>query len=129
LAGCNEGKADPKAEAPPPANVQADLDANNFKADHPEQFPLATAVEYKAAPSLNVTGVVQPDIARSVPVIFGGGGTRGGGESAAGRHRKKRPAAPEGTEQRCCRRLPDLPQGAERRTAGAIESAAANDSL
>ena len=69
LAGCNEGKADPKAEAPPPANVQADLDANNFKVDHPEQFPLATAVEYKAAPALNVTGVVQPDIARAVPVI------------------------------------------------------------
>jgi cobalt-zinc-cadmium efflux system membrane fusion protein len=69
LAACNEGKADPKAEAPPPANVQPDLDANNFKADHPEQFPLATAVEYKAAPALNVTGVVQPDIARAVPVI------------------------------------------------------------
>ncbi|HKN15735.1 MAG TPA: efflux RND transporter periplasmic adaptor subunit [Candidatus Sulfotelmatobacter sp.] len=69
LAGCNEGKADPKAEAPPPANVQADLDANNFKVDHPELFPLATAVEYKAAPALNVTGVVQPDIARAVPVI------------------------------------------------------------
>lgn len=69
VAGCNEGKADPKAEAPPPANVQADLDANNFKVDHPELFPLATAVEYKAAPALNVTGVVQPDIARAVPVI------------------------------------------------------------
>jgi membrane fusion protein, heavy metal efflux system len=69
LAGCNEGKPDPKAEAPPAANVQADLDANNFKVDHPEQFPLATAVEYKAAPALNVTGVVQPDIARAVPVI------------------------------------------------------------
>ena len=69
LAGCNEGKPDPKAEAPPTANVQADLDANNFKVDHPEQFPLATAVEYKAAPALNVTGVVQPDIARAVPVI------------------------------------------------------------
>jgi cobalt-zinc-cadmium efflux system membrane fusion protein len=69
LAGCNEGKADPKAEAPPPASVQADLDANNFKVDHPELFPLATAVEYKAAPALNVTGVVQPDIARAVPVI------------------------------------------------------------
>ena len=69
LTGCNEGKADPKAEAPPPANVQADLDANNFKVDHPELFPLATAVEYKAAPALNVTGVVQPDIARAVPVI------------------------------------------------------------
>jgi membrane fusion protein, heavy metal efflux system len=69
LAGCNEGKADPKAEAPPPANVQPDLDANNFKVDHPEQFPLVTAVEHKAAPALNVTGVVQPDIARAVPVI------------------------------------------------------------
>jgi len=69
LAGCNEGKADPKAEAPPKAVVEPDLDANNFKVDHPEQFPLATAVERKTAPALNVTGVVQPDIARAVPVI------------------------------------------------------------
>jgi cobalt-zinc-cadmium efflux system membrane fusion protein len=69
LAGCSEGKADPKAEAPPPAKVEPDMDSNNFKVDHPEQFPLATAVEYKAAPALNVTGVVQPDIARAVPVI------------------------------------------------------------
>ncbi len=69
LLGCNEGKADPKAEAPPKAVVEADLDANNFKVDHPELFPLVTATEYKAAPALNVTGVVQPDIARAVPVI------------------------------------------------------------
>jgi cobalt-zinc-cadmium efflux system membrane fusion protein len=69
LTGCNESKADPKAEAPPPATVQPDLDANNFKVDHPEQFPLVAATEYKAAPALNVTGVVQPDIARAVPVI------------------------------------------------------------
>jgi cobalt-zinc-cadmium efflux system membrane fusion protein len=45
------------------------LDANNFPVDHPEQFPLATAVEHKSAPTLNVTGAVQPDIARAVPVI------------------------------------------------------------
>jgi cobalt-zinc-cadmium efflux system membrane fusion protein len=69
LLGCNESKADPKAEAPPPAKVEPDLDANNFKVDHPEQFPLVTAIEYKAPPALNVTGVVQPDIARAVPVI------------------------------------------------------------
>ena len=69
LLGCNEGKADPNAEAPPKAVVEPDLDANNFKVDHPEQFPLATAVEYKTVPVLNVTGVVQPDIARAVPVI------------------------------------------------------------
>ena len=69
LAGCNEGKADPKAEAPPPATVEPDLDANNFKVAHPDQFPLVTAIEHKAAPALNVTGVVQPDINRAVPVI------------------------------------------------------------
>ena len=69
LLGCNEGKADAKAEAPPAATVEPDLDANNFKVEHPEQFPLATAVEHKAVPALNVTGVVQPDIARAVPVI------------------------------------------------------------
>jgi cobalt-zinc-cadmium efflux system membrane fusion protein len=69
LAGCNEGKADPKAETPPAAAVEPDLDANNFKVDHPEQFPLVAAVEHKAAPALDVTGVVQPDIARAVPVI------------------------------------------------------------
>jgi cobalt-zinc-cadmium efflux system membrane fusion protein len=69
LAGCNQGKADPKAEAPPAATVEPDLDANNFKVNHPDQFPLVAAVEHKAAPALNVTGVVQPDIARAVPVI------------------------------------------------------------
>jgi len=69
LSGCGENKADPKAEAPPKATVEPDLDANNFKVDHPDQFPLVTAIEHKAAPALNVTGVVQPDIARAVPVI------------------------------------------------------------
>jgi len=69
LAACNETKADPKAEAPPKAEVVPDLDSNNFKVDHPEQFPLVSAIEHKAVPALNVTGVVQPDIARAVPVI------------------------------------------------------------
>src|SRR3984885_4420902 len=69
LPACNEGKADPKAEAPPAATVEPDMDANNFKVDHPDQFPLSTAIEHKSASALNVTGVGQPDINRSVPVI------------------------------------------------------------
>jgi cobalt-zinc-cadmium efflux system membrane fusion protein len=69
LAGCNDNKSDAKAEAPPAVTVVSDLDSNNFKVDHPEQFPLVTAAEHKAAPQLNVTGVVQPDINRAVPVI------------------------------------------------------------
>jgi cobalt-zinc-cadmium efflux system membrane fusion protein len=69
LGGCGKDKANEKAEAPPPATVETELDANNFKVDNPERFPLATAVEHKTVPVLNVTGVVQPDIARAVPVI------------------------------------------------------------
>lgn len=53
---------------PVPVTVEPDLDANNFKVDHPEQFPLATAAEHIASPELNVTGVVNPDVSRQVPV-------------------------------------------------------------
>jgi len=69
VSGCGGSKTDVKAEAPPQAKVEPDFDANNFKVDHPEQFPLVTATEHKAAPATIVTGVVQPDIARAVPVI------------------------------------------------------------
>jgi cobalt-zinc-cadmium efflux system membrane fusion protein len=69
IAACTSGKADPKAEAPPPAQVIPEFNASDFKVDHPELFPLAIAVEYKTAPALNVTGVVQADIARAVPVV------------------------------------------------------------
>jgi len=44
------------------------MDANNFKVDHPEQFPLTRAGEYAASPELNVTGVVSPDVSRQAPV-------------------------------------------------------------
>jgi cobalt-zinc-cadmium efflux system membrane fusion protein len=69
VVACNKGKADEKAEAPPSPVVVPDSDVNNFKVDRSEQYPLATAIEHKAAPELNVTGVVSPDTSRTVPVI------------------------------------------------------------
>lgn len=70
LAGCGvKGKADPTAEAPPPAKVEAEPDASLVKVDHPEQFPLATATRHDAAPELSVTGVVSADVSRNVPAI------------------------------------------------------------
>ncbi len=51
-----------------PPKVVPDMDANNFKVDHPEQFPLAPAGEYDASPELSVTGAVTPDVSRQVPV-------------------------------------------------------------
>jgi cobalt-zinc-cadmium efflux system membrane fusion protein len=44
------------------------MDPNSFKVDHPERFPLATAGEYVAAPAMNVTGVVNPDVSLQVQV-------------------------------------------------------------
>jgi cobalt-zinc-cadmium efflux system membrane fusion protein len=67
--GCNGGKSDPQAEAPPPLRVERVGDRNVFQVDHPERFTLAQATEYVAAPQLRVTGTVNPDISRAVPVI------------------------------------------------------------
>ncbi len=72
LAGCGGDSAkNAAAEAPPPAQVEHEGDANIVQVEKgtAAQFPLATAAEYKAASQLTVTGVVNPDIARTVPVI------------------------------------------------------------
>jgi cobalt-zinc-cadmium efflux system membrane fusion protein len=69
FAGCGTGKKNPATEAPPPVQVEHEQDLNVIQVDHPEQFPLATTVEHAAASQLVVTGTVNPDIARTVPVI------------------------------------------------------------
>ncbi len=54
---------------PHPGSVEEKMNASNFRVDHPERFPLTDAGERVAAPELNVTGVVSPDVSRQVPVI------------------------------------------------------------
>jgi membrane fusion protein, heavy metal efflux system len=66
---CKKGEPDPAAGAPPAANVIPDFDVAAFKVDHPEQFPLVVATEHSAPSKLVVTGTVNPDVARTVPVI------------------------------------------------------------
>ena len=66
---CREEKADPKAEAPTPVKVEHEQDVNVVQVEHPEQFPLFTAVEHVSTSQLVVNGVVSPDISRTVPVI------------------------------------------------------------
>ena len=69
LSGCNKTKPDVAAEKPPTANVTPDFNVAAFTVDHPDQFPLVTASQHSAPSKLVVTGVVNPDIARTVPVI------------------------------------------------------------
>jgi cobalt-zinc-cadmium efflux system membrane fusion protein len=69
LEGCGASKGDPKAEAPPPTQVEREQDANLIQVEHPEQFPLAMAAAHNSRAELVVTGVVAPDVSRSVPVV------------------------------------------------------------
>src|SRR5271157_554184 len=70
FAGCGRnGDPDRASGAPPPAQVEREGASDEISVTHPEQFPLVTAGEHKAAPELTVTGVVNADVARTVPVI------------------------------------------------------------
>jgi membrane fusion protein, heavy metal efflux system len=79
LAGCSKVRAQSDAAAatggaPPPPVVEAEIDVNNFKVDHPDQFPSVVAGEHTSTPELNVTGVVNADVSRQVPVPSLGSG-------------------------------------------------------
>lgn len=69
LAGCNNKSADPKSEAPPAAAVETDTDANLVHVDHPDRFTLVAATSYATTSTIQVTGTVNPDISRTIPVI------------------------------------------------------------
>lgn len=68
LAGCG-GKAAPGGGAPPQTKVEQETDVSVLQVEHPEQFPIVRATESLQASSLTVTGVVSPDVSRTVPVI------------------------------------------------------------
>src|SRR5208337_2224026 len=66
---CSGGKSNPAAEAPPPLKLEKVEDRNLFQVDQPERFQLTQATEHLATSQLRVTGTVNPDISRAVPVI------------------------------------------------------------
>jgi membrane fusion protein, heavy metal efflux system len=69
LAGCKSVQVDAAAQEPPPAKVVPFADAALFSVEHPEQFPVATAVARPTSSELVVTGAVLPDVSRNVPVV------------------------------------------------------------
>jgi len=68
LCGCS-GKSAAGDGTPPPPKVEQETDVNILQVEHPDQFPLVKAGESLQAPSLTVTGVISPDVSRTVPVI------------------------------------------------------------
>ena len=118
LTGCSKQTEVHAADTGPhDAVVEPDMDANNFKVDHPDQFPVAEAGSYLASTDLNATGVVSPDVSRQIPVPSLASGRVVEINARLGDTRKKRSASFQGQKYRYCRRLLRLSQGdQERRT-------------
>jgi cobalt-zinc-cadmium efflux system membrane fusion protein len=71
LVGCGvKAQSNPAGGAPPPAIVEKETNGDDpFKVDHPDQVPLAVATAHSTAVELNVTGTVNAETTRSVPVV------------------------------------------------------------
>jgi cobalt-zinc-cadmium efflux system membrane fusion protein len=69
LTGCSGEKRDQAAQAPPAVQVENEGGVSLITVDRPNRFPIVAASEYSAASTLKVTGTVNPDISRQIPVI------------------------------------------------------------
>jgi cobalt-zinc-cadmium efflux system membrane fusion protein len=70
LAACgNNADVSAASTAPPPVVVEHEENGGMIAVDHPEKFPLVQAGQRADAPELNVTGTVNPDVSRNIPVI------------------------------------------------------------
>lgn len=68
LAGCHDA-FQPAQGAPPPPQVVETGNNDLLRVDKPGDFPLVLAEKSEARARLDVTGTVNPDIAREVPVV------------------------------------------------------------
>jgi cobalt-zinc-cadmium efflux system membrane fusion protein len=69
IVGCHDLTKDDRSGAPPPLKVEKSEDRNLFRVDQQERFTLTAAVAHVAASQLKATGIVSPDISRTIPVI------------------------------------------------------------
>jgi membrane fusion protein, heavy metal efflux system len=70
VCGCARKETrDPASEAPPQVQIVQQPDLNIVKVDRPERFTLVAAGSREDLSELNATGVVNPDVERSIPVI------------------------------------------------------------
>jgi cobalt-zinc-cadmium efflux system membrane fusion protein len=70
LTGCSaHGETESDNGAPPSPKVEHESNGSVVSVSHPERFALAAVAMHKAPSVLSVTGAVNPDVSRAVPVI------------------------------------------------------------
>ncbi len=67
--GCKHDAPNASQEAPPPAQVQEVGGSDVLHIDRPERFPIVESVSRDVRSSLEVTGTVNPDVSREIPVL------------------------------------------------------------
>ena len=117
LDGCGGEKHDQAAQAPPPVQVEEEGGVSLITVDHPDRFPLVAATEFQSTSTLNVTGTVNPDVSRHIPVISHRLRPGGRDPHPDRRLRQEGPVADGGAEHRHLQRLRSIPEGGQRRDA------------
>jgi len=70
LAGCKKEDANRAAEEAPPAPVVASASSEDtVKVDKPDGFPIVRASTRQVVSTLSLTGSIQPDVSREIPVL------------------------------------------------------------
>ncbi len=109
LSACrSNGTVDEAAAAPPPARVVEQPDVNIIQVDRPERFTIIKAGQREQLPELNATGVVNPDVERSIPVVSLASGRVVAIYAKLGDDVKKGQLLLKDPQQRHRRRLSDL---------------------
>ena len=71
ITGCSHKEPHRETAEAPPANpvVVAGGTSENVHVDDPQRFPLIAAITRQSVSTLNVTGAVQPDPSREIPIV------------------------------------------------------------
>ena len=71
VTGCSHKEANREAAEAPPTTpaVIAGGASDNVHVDDPQRFPLVASITRQAVATLNVTGTVQPDPSREIPIV------------------------------------------------------------
>ena len=118
LSGCGGQKQDPAAQAPPPVQVENEGGVSLITVDHPDRFPVVAATQYAATSTIKVTGTVNPDISRTIPVISIASGRVVAIHARIGDYVKKGQLLMEVQSTDVSGRLRPIPEGRQRRAAG-----------
>ena len=71
FSACSKSKGEPATGG---TVIETNTDPDVFAMPHPDQFPLSTAQVRNVIDEMHVTGVIAPDVNRTVPVVSLGGG-------------------------------------------------------